>query len=89
MLTPQQRTLRARAAAHAQWAKTEDRTARSAPGRNAFLERFERQVDPAGRLDPADRARRAASARKAYFAGLALKSSKARAARKQGGGGDA
>ncbi len=38
-MTPEQRVLRARIAAHVQWAVTEDRTARSAPGRNAFLAR--------------------------------------------------
>jgi hypothetical protein len=89
VLTPEQRVLRARIAAHVQWATTEDRTARSAPGRNAFLARFEREADPDGRLDPAERAQRAEHLRKAYFARLALKSSKARAARKQQGGGDA
>jgi hypothetical protein len=83
-MTPAQRATQARAAAHAQWARTDDRTARTAPGRAAFLDRFDRQVDPEGRLDPAERARRAEHARKAYFTGLALRSSRARAARKQG-----
>lgn len=81
-LTPQQRRLRASQAAHSSWAQTTDRTARTAPGTAAFLDRFERQVDPAGQLDPQERARRAASARKAYFTRLALKSSRARASRK-------
>jgi hypothetical protein len=84
-LTPQQRSLRARAAAHTQWAKTEDRTARLARARAVFNSRFEAEVDPDGRLDPAERARRAEHARKAYFAKLALKSSRARAARQKGG----
>lgn len=44
----------------------------------AALDRFETQVDPDGKLDPADRARRAEHARKAYFAGLALRSAQAR-----------
>jgi hypothetical protein len=52
--------------------------------RKAFLDRFERQVDPDGTLDPAERARRAGHARKAYFTGLALKSAQAR--RKSAGG---
>lgn len=42
------------------------------------MERFEKQVDPDGELDPAERARRAEHARKSYFAGLALKSAQAR-----------
>jgi hypothetical protein len=84
-MTPQQRVLRARAAAHAQWANTPDRAAHTAPARAKFLSRFEQQVDPDGTLDPAERARRAEHARRSYFAALALKSSRARAARKAGG----
>jgi hypothetical protein len=80
-MTPEQRRLRSSAAAHAQWAKEPDRTARTSPGRAAFMARFERQVDPDGQLDPAERARRAEHARRAYFLSLALKSSRARAAR--------
>jgi hypothetical protein len=89
LLTPQQRALRSRAAAYVQWSREGDRTARTATARAAFMDRFERQVDPAGELDPADRARRAQSARKAYFNALALKSSKVRAARKRAGDGPA
>jgi len=44
----------------------------------AFLSRFEREVDPEGLLDPAERLRRAGMARKAYFTRLALKSAQAR-----------
>jgi hypothetical protein len=88
-LTPEQATLKARAAANAMWAATEDRTARTEPKRQAFYARFERQVDPDGRLDPAERARRAGYARKAYMHKLALKSSMARAAKKRGGDGPA
>ncbi len=50
----------------------------SAAGRKAFLDRFERQVDPDGVLPAEERARRADHARKGYFAALALKSAKAR-----------
>jgi hypothetical protein len=45
--------------------------------------RFERQVDPDGVLSPVERARRADNAKRAYFAELALKSSKARARRRR------
>ena len=55
--------------------------------RRAFLDRFEREVDPQGVLPPEERARRATAARKAYFARLALKSAAAR--RSRGGGGHA
>ena len=46
--------------------------------REAFMARFEREVDPDGTLSPEERARRAEAARKAYFAQLAHKSAKAR-----------
>ncbi len=71
-------TLRGRIGAHVSWANTEDRSARTAPGRAAFLDRFEKQIDPDGTLPPDERARRAEHARKAYFTALALKSAKAR-----------
>lgn len=79
-----------RAIAHLKWAQCEDRTAATAAAREAFLDQFERQVDPDGLLDPAERATRAHHARKAYFIMLAAKSAKARAAKKaarRGGGG--
>ena len=77
-----ERSLVAQIAAHKSWAATNDRTARTAPARAALMERFEREVDPDGVLTPQIRARRAQHARKAYFLGLALKSAKARAAKK-------
>lgn len=42
------------------------------------MARFETQVDPEGRLSPAERSRRAEHARKAHFKRLALKSAQAR-----------
>jgi hypothetical protein len=48
------------------------------PARDAFLARFEDQVDPRHELTEHERLRRAEAARKAYFTGLALKSAKAR-----------
>lgn len=77
-LTPAEQSLRASIAVHESWARTPDRAARTAPAREAFLERFEREVDPDGVLDPVERSRRAESKRKAYFARLALKSARAR-----------
>lgn len=74
----QERNLIARMGAHASWAATEDRSARTAPARRAMLDRFERQVDPNGLLTATERARRAESARRAYFSGLALKSVQSR-----------
>lgn len=78
-----ERSLIARGAAHRSWANTENPTARTQPARDAFLNgKFEREVDPSGTLAPAERARRAEHARKAYMAGLALRSARAR--RKRG-----
>lgn len=75
---PEDRSLIARIAAHVSWANTPDRAARTARGRAAFLDRFDRQVDPDGTLPPAERARRAENARRAYFSALALRSAQAR-----------
>jgi hypothetical protein len=77
-LTPAQRSLLAQAAAHASWAKTTDRAARTAAARRAALARFERQVDLDGVLEPDERQRLAESARRSYFRYLALRSSRAR-----------
>jgi hypothetical protein len=86
-LSPAERSLRARLAAYAMHAQHDTRRT-SANGRAAFLARFEREVDPDGRLDPQERYRRAEQARHAYFARLALAAAKARRAkrgRRQGG----
>lgn len=77
-LSATERTIRASIAAHHSWAKTPDRAARTEPARQGMQARFEREVDPAGVLPPAERARRAESARKAYFLGLSFKSARAR-----------
>jgi hypothetical protein len=79
--TAAERGLRARLAAYAMHAQHDSRDT-SAPGRAAFLARFEADVDPDGRLDPEERRRRAEHARSAYFARLALASVAARRARR-------
>ena len=79
--SPAERSLRARLAAYAMHAQHDSRDT-SAPGRAAFLARFETDVDPDGRLDPEERRRRAEHARSAYFARLALASVAARRARR-------
>ncbi len=79
--TTTERALIARLAAHESWAKTADRSARTAPARAALLSKFEREVDPGGVLPPAERALRAEHARKAHFSRLALRSAQARRAR--------
>lgn len=70
-------SLRGRIGAHAQHAKWDSRET-TAKARATFLARFEQQVDPDGELSPEERRVRALSARKAYFARLALLSARAR-----------
>jgi hypothetical protein len=53
--------------------------------RKAFLDGFERQVDPQGLLPHDERQRRAAFARKAHFARLARLSALARRTRRRQG----
>ena len=77
-LTPSERSLRARVAAHVSWANTRDRSARTAAARRAAMDRYEQQVDPDGELHPAERARRARHAMRAHMTRLAYKSAQAR-----------
>jgi hypothetical protein len=77
-LTPAERSMRARLAAHTSWANTEDRAARTAPARSAYMRRFEDEVDPDRSLDPCERARRAEHALKAHMTRAALISAKNR-----------
>jgi hypothetical protein len=55
--------------------------------REAFLARFEREVDPEGALRPEERVRRATARRKAYFSVLAQRSAATRARRSSRRGG--
>lgn len=68
--TPEERALAAKIAAHESWAKTSDRSARTAPARAARDQKFLDAADG----DPV----RAAHLRKAHFARLALKSAQSR-----------
>lgn len=76
--------MRARMAAYSLHAQRDARETTSA-ARSAFMERFERQVDPEGKLPVEERARRAAAAKKAYFTKLAMSSARARRRRSVGG----
>jgi len=51
----------------------------SQPARDAFMARFDEEVDPDRILSDAERKRRAEHAKKLYFTRLAFKSAKARA----------
>src|SRR5438445_250164 len=57
-LTPAERSLRARLAAYTLHSRVDGRE-HTEPARKAFLGRFALQVDPEGRLAPAERQRRA------------------------------
>jgi hypothetical protein len=83
-VTQEERSARSRIAAHTLHSRYDSREL-TAPGRNAFLERFEKQVDPRGELPEAERKRRAEHARKAYFSRLGYLSGRARRARGAGG----
>ena len=81
-MTPSERSLRARLAAHMLHAQVDSRD-HTEPARQAFLNRFEHQVDPEGVLSDGERKRRAEQAKKAYFTRLALRSAQSRRSRPQ------
>jgi hypothetical protein len=76
-MSPSQRTLRARLAAYAMHARHDGREI-TANARKAFVERFEREVDPDGVLPIGERQRRAEHAMRAHMTRLALRSAQAR-----------
>jgi len=67
-----------RIAAEVSWSRTIDRSARTRPAREAFLRRFETEVDPEGQLPPDERNRRAEHAKRAYMLRLAKKAAAAK-----------
>jgi hypothetical protein len=66
------------------WANTDDRQSRTKPGRDAFLERFEREVDPEGVLPEKQRFERAKLLRRAHMLQLSRRSAQVRRDRKGG-----
>ena len=79
-LSPSERSLRARMAAHAlhskySGAEITSEARKAGPGADAY---WLREVDPDNVLDPAERQRRAGHAKKAHFTRLALASAIAR-----------
>jgi hypothetical protein len=75
------RDMNRRIAAEISWARTHDRAARTRPAREAFLKRFEKEVDPDGTLPLAERRQRAEHAKRAYMLQLAKRSAVAGKAR--------
>jgi hypothetical protein len=76
-LSPREAALRGRIGAYVLHSRQDPRET-TAHARAAFLERFERAVDPDGVLPALERQRRALAARRAHFARLALLSARAR-----------
>jgi hypothetical protein len=81
-LTPSERTLRARMAAHKLHSRYDSKQLTQA-ARDKFDQRFYDEVDPDRTLPDAERERRAGQARKSYFSLLALRSSLARRRRSE------
>ncbi len=73
-----QRQIAGRAGAARSWANTSDKTARTKPARDKFLERFEREADPDNVLPEEERAARALLLRRAHMTELARRSAKVR-----------
>ena len=80
-MSPTERSMRARIAAHTLHSKVDSRQ-HTEPARRAFLSRFEKQVDPDGTLPEAERLRRAEHAKQAYFTALSYKAARARSQRR-------
>ncbi len=87
--TVSERSQIAKIAAHAKWAKTEDRSAATQAARDGMLRKFEDEVDPDRKLLPEERAKRAESARRAFYQRIALKSAQSRRPKKGGGSAEA
>jgi hypothetical protein len=79
---PFRSSAQARAAAHSSWAKTPDRAARTAAGREAAVARFEREVDPDGRMTAGDRRKAAVNAQRAHIYAMSQKGVDARQAKR-------
>jgi hypothetical protein len=76
-LSPEQRSLRAKAAAHVMHSRNDSRELTKA-ARSGFAASFERMADPEGLLSEEERRRRADHLMRAHMAKLSLKASKAR-----------
>ena len=79
---PDEMSRRGRIGAHTLHSRYDSREL-TRPAREAFLSKFEREVDPNGTLSSEERARRADHARRAHMARIARLSAIARRARKE------
>lgn len=81
------RVLAAQIAAAERWGRTADRTAATAPARAGLRAKFAREVDPEGRLSPAEVERRVDSLMRAHMLRMSLKARQSRQARAAKAGG--
>jgi hypothetical protein len=84
-LTPAERSIRARIAANARWAREPDRLTATAPGRRAAFNKLLDEVDPDRVLSESERLKRAKNAQQAQLARIRLAASKRRRAAVRGG----
>lgn len=82
MPTDPDRSAIAGIAADERWAHCKDRQAATAPARAGLEAKFAAAVDPDGTMSPELRAKALENYRRAYYRRLALKSAKARRAKK-------
>jgi hypothetical protein len=78
VLTPTQRSMRARIAANTRWSRDGERKANAERAQRGLLAKFEAEVDPGGVLPEAERLRRAKAARRAHMQRLQFLSSRSR-----------
>jgi hypothetical protein len=74
MPTANAKNINKRIAAEVSWSLTANRSERTKPGRQAFLARFEREIDPEGALPSDERRIRAQHAMRAHMLRLAKRS---------------
>ncbi len=82
MASPEERSRAARIAALTRWSKQDPREG-TAPARAAWHARFEDQVDPDRRLDPAERSRRAHEAMRRHMRLMALRREQAKGRKRE------
>jgi hypothetical protein len=80
-VTPEQRRLRAQVAANARWSRYMAREDQAAAARAAIFAQLEREVDPAGQLNPQERAVLVKSAARRLSAQLNAAKARKRATR--------
>lgn len=82
-MTPEQRVQRAKIAANARWSRPMAREDQSDAMKEAMRTRFEREVDPEGKLPPEDRAKLAKAAARRNAARLNAAKARKRALRRR------